>query len=195
MLQLALSFSSQPEFTFVEDEHVERRVGHIMVRLVACTAVFLRPWTLPALLEAIAWVSVAEYTVRQRDSKEFISLYKSMWWRRSLSALAFFAVQLVSVMRAYPPLLALVFLVGLIATSMRIPLWCIIIPSAIGVFLGSPAMEIAMLIGVCIPLWCFGFWDPRWWRTLPMAMLYKMQLTALLYEIACRLELSFTDWL
>jgi hypothetical protein len=43
MLQIALACSSAPEHIFADTDRVERRVGRIMVRVVALTAVFLRP--------------------------------------------------------------------------------------------------------------------------------------------------------
>jgi len=195
MLQLTLACSITPELTFAETDRVETRVGRIMVRIIALTAVFLRPWTVPALLEALAWVSAAQYTLENRDSNEFITLYKSLWWRRVLSACAFIAVQTMTLARWYPPLIVPLFLLGLLVRSLR-ELYCALAVMCIpGIIIDTPAVEIGMLIGVCLPLWVFGFWDPRWSRALPMAVLYKMQLTALLYEIAQRLEISFTDWL
>jgi hypothetical protein len=149
----------------------------------------------PALAEAIWWVIFVQQTLDRKDSRDFIVLYKQLWWRRTLAALAFFAVQAISATRLYPPLTLPLFLIGLVATSLRTPVCCLLVLSAVGIFIGTPAVELALLIGVCLPLWVHGLWDPRVLRAIPMAIIYKMQLTALLFEIAVRLELSPADWL
>jgi hypothetical protein len=186
MLQILLSCSPQPELSFADTDRVEVRVGIIAVRLVAVTAVFLRPWTVPAFLEAVAWVMAVQSAINNKDSKDFIVLYKQIWWRRAMAALAFFALEAATVTRVHPPLITVLLWFGVVEKNVRVPCWLLAIVCTAGVLVGTDAVELGVLGVACFPLWLHGFWVPRTRRSIPMAVLYKLQFSALLYEVAIR---------